>query len=65
MYFDYLNVLVFASVGLAFVFVNMILGSIIRPKREGDQGLETYECGEETIGEAWIHMATRLLFRPH
>ena len=59
MYFDYLNVLVFASVGLAFVFVNMILGSIIRPKREGDQGLETYECGEETIGEAWIQFDIR------
>jgi NADH-quinone oxidoreductase subunit A len=59
MYFDYLNVLVFASVGFIFVFVNMILGSLIRPKRKDDAGLEVYECGEETIGEAWIQFDIR------
>ena len=42
MYFDYLNVLVFASVGLVFVFANMIVGSVIRPKRKTEQGLEVY-----------------------
>jgi NADH-quinone oxidoreductase subunit A len=59
MYFDYLNVLVFAGVGLAFVFANMILASIIRPKRTVDEGLETYECGEETIGDAWVNFDIR------
>jgi NADH-quinone oxidoreductase subunit A len=59
MYFDYLNVLVFAAVGLAFVFVNLILASIVRPKRLIDEGLETYECGEETIGEAWVNFDIR------
>ncbi len=54
MYFDYLNVLVFTSVGFVFVFVNMILGMLVRPKRKSDVGLEVYECGEETIGEAWV-----------
>jgi len=59
MYFDYLNVLVFASVGFVFVFANVIVGSLIRPARTTDQGLETYECGEETIGESWIQFDIR------
>src|SRR5262245_23845791 len=54
MYYDYLNALVFAAVGIVFVFANLIVASVIRPKRKVDTGLETYECGEETIGSAWI-----------
>ena len=59
MFFDYLNVLVFGAVGLAFVFVNVLVGSVIRPKRKTDQGLEVYECGEPTIGESWIQFDIR------
>lgn len=54
MYFDYLNVLVFAAVGIVFVFANLLIASVIRPKRTNPEGLETYECGEEAIGSAWI-----------
>ena len=59
MYFDYLSLLVFASVGLLFVFINVLVGSVIRPKRDTDQGLEIYECGEETIGDSWIQFDIR------
>ena len=59
MYFDYLNVLVFGAVGLAFVFANMLIASVIRPRRATDQGLEVYECGEPTIGETWIQFDIR------
>jgi len=59
MYFDFLNVLVFSLVGLVFVFVNLIVASLLRPKRKVDEGLEIYECGEETIGEAWIRFDIR------
>lgn len=59
MYFDYLNVLVFAGVGLVFVFANLVVASILRPRRKTDVGLETYECGEETIGDAWIQFDIR------
>lgn len=59
MYFDYLNVLVFCAVGIVFVFVNTIIGAIVRPKRKTDKGLEVYECGEETIGEAWVQFDIR------
>lgn len=59
MYFDYLNALVFGSVGFVFVFINVIVGSIIRPRRKGTQGLEVYECGEETLGDTWIKFDIR------
>jgi NADH-quinone oxidoreductase subunit A len=59
MYFDYLNVLIFSGVGLVFVFANMIAGSLIRPRRKTTEGREVYECGEPTIGEAWIQFDIR------
>jgi NADH-quinone oxidoreductase subunit A len=59
MLFDYLNVLIFAAVGLVFVFANLLLASIVRPKRTTDEGLDTYECGEETIGSAWVQFDIR------
>lgn len=59
MYFDYLNVLLFASVGFFFVFINVAVGSLIRPKRNTDEGLETYECGELTTGDTWIKFDIR------
>ncbi len=59
MYFDYLNLLLFAVVGLVFVFATMIIGILLRPKRKTEQGLETYECGEETIGDTWIRFDIR------
>jgi NADH-quinone oxidoreductase subunit A len=58
-YFDYLNVLVFASVGLVFVFANLLVASLIRPARTTQEGLETYECGEEAIGDAWVQFDIR------
>ena len=59
MKFDYLNVLIFTAVGLVFVFANTLIGSIIRPKRKTNAGLEVYECGEETIGDTWIQFDIR------
>jgi len=59
MYFDYLNAFVFASVGFVFVFANMVIGSIIRPRRKTKDGLEVYECGETTLGETWVRFDIR------
>ena len=59
MHFDYFNVLVFAGVGFVFVIVNLLIGAIIRPRRKTDTGLEVYECGEPTIGDAWINFDVR------
>lgn len=59
MHFDYLNVLLFSSVGFFFVFINVAVGSLIRPKRPTEEGLEVYECGEESAGETWIKFDIR------
>ncbi len=59
MHFDYLNLLVFAGVGFAFVFAAIILGALIRPQRKTERGRETYECGEKTIGASWVQFDIR------
>ena len=59
MYFDYANVLVFLLAGMAFVVISLVLGSLIRPARTDDKGLEPYECGEEVIGQAWFRFDIR------
>lgn len=59
MLFDYLNLFIFTAVGAVFVFANMLVASVIRPKRTTDEGLEIYECGEETIGDAWVQFDIR------
>ena len=59
MFFDYFTVLVFSGVGLIFVFANLIVASILRPSRAHEEGLEIYECGEETIGDAWVQFDIR------
>ena len=57
------NVLVFAAFGLVFVWLNLfVIGKLVfrRPDKpaQGDKG-ETYECGEPTIGDAWIRFDIR------
>ncbi|HEX9794294.1 MAG TPA: NADH-quinone oxidoreductase subunit A [Planctomycetota bacterium] len=59
MYFHYANILVFTLAGMAFVFMNMVLGSLLRPQRKTTDGLEPYECGEETIGSSWFRFDIR------
>src|SRR5262249_49926278 len=38
---------------------NLVVASILRPARTIEEGLETYECGEATIGPAWIQFDIR------
>lgn len=60
MFFDFANILVFFLVGLAFIVVNLALAWFLRPK--GPQSGEkraVYECGEPTIGQAWIRFDIR------
>src|SRR5262252_6354381 len=59
MYFDFANVLVYILVSAGFIFGSMTLGRILRPNRPTPQKLTTYECGEETIGSAWIKFNVR------
>ena len=61
MYFDFATVLVFAIVAVLFVLVTLAAGRLLfRPRKtsRGDKG-KTYECGEPTIGDAWIRFDIR------
>lgn len=59
MYFDYANVLIFLIAAAAFVGVNMILGSFLRPNKPTAEKLTPYECGEDPIGGAWVRFDIR------
>ena len=60
MYFDFANILVFLVVGLGFILLNLGVAWFLRPKGEKTPGkLAIYECGEPTIGQAWIRFDIR------
>lgn len=51
-------VLVFIILGILFVAFSLFLGSFLR-KRSGKEDQTIYECGEPTIGSAWIRYNSR------
>lgn len=59
MYFDFANVLVYLFVSILFIFGSLTVGKLIRPHRPTPEKLTTYECGEDTIGSAWIQFNVR------
>jgi NADH-quinone oxidoreductase subunit A len=61
LYFDLASVLVFLLLGGAFVVVNLLVGKLLLRPASGSEGhkLSTYECGEPTIGQAWIRFDIR------
>src|SRR5947208_10200940 len=46
--------LVFLGVSTFFLFFHMMLGKFVRPNKPDVDKLTIYECGEPTIGSAWI-----------
>jgi NADH-quinone oxidoreductase subunit A len=59
MYFDFASVLVYVLVSAGFIFGSLTIGTILRPHNPTEQKLTTYECGEDTIGTAWIQFNVR------
>jgi NADH-quinone oxidoreductase subunit A len=51
--------LVFVGIGVFFVFIHLMLGKLIRPAKPDAEKLTIYECGEPTIGSAWIQFDLR------
>jgi NADH-quinone oxidoreductase subunit A len=49
----------FASVGLIFLFVNLLVGRFLRPHDPHAEKLEIYECGEPTIGSSFVQFDLR------
>ena len=59
MLFDFANVLVFTALGLGFVGVNLLIGKLLRPANPQARKLSTYECGEPSMGSAWVNFNIR------
>ncbi len=51
--------LVFTVVGVVFLFIHMVMGSFLRPSVPDPEKLTIYECGEPTVGSAWIQFDLR------
>jgi NADH-quinone oxidoreductase subunit A len=52
-------VLLFLAVGIGFIFVHLMVGKLIRPARPDAEKGTIYECGEPTIGSAWVQFDLR------
>src|SRR5438445_11974753 len=52
-------VLLFLAVGTGFIFVHLLAGKLIRPAKPNAEKLTIYECGEPTIGSAWVQFDLR------
>src|SRR5438270_7934227 len=51
--------LLFVAVGVGFIFVHLVAGKLIRPSKPNAEKKTIYECGEPTIGSAWIQFDLR------
>ena len=49
----------FAGVGVLFLFVNLLVGKLVRPSDPHAEKLEIYECGEPTIGSSFVQFDLR------
>jgi NADH-quinone oxidoreductase subunit A len=53
-------VAIFTAIAAGFVALNLLLSRLLRPKSgTGAAKLAIYECGEPTIGQAWIRFDIR------
>jgi len=51
--------LVFTAVGAVFLFIHLLMGSVLRPYVPDTEKLTIYECGEPTVGSAWVQFDLR------
>lgn len=59
MYRDFGTVLVAAILGIIMVAVPLIVQWLVAPSKKTREKLETYECGEESEGSAWLQFNIR------
>src|SRR5437667_10376793 len=53
------SLLLFVLVGFGFILVHLLAGMLVRPIKPATEKLTIYECGEPTIGTAWIQFDLR------
>src|SRR6187401_2009840 len=49
----------FAVTGFLFLFINLLVGKLVRPRLPNREKLEVYECGEPTIGSSFVQFDLR------
>jgi NADH-quinone oxidoreductase subunit A len=49
----------FALTGFLFLFVNLLVGWLVRPRMPNREKQEVYECGEPTIGSSFVQFDLR------
>src|SRR5436190_17038902 len=54
-----LSITVFLAFGAAFVFINLVVGAVVRPQLPNAEKASCYECGEPTIGSSWVQFDLR------
>ncbi len=52
-------VALFAVTGFLFLFANLVIGWLVRPRMPNREKLEVYECGEPTIGSSFVQFDLR------
>src|SRR5438132_2989327 len=52
-------ILLFLVVGIGFILVHLLAGQLIRPAKPNAEKMTIYECGEPTIGSAWVQFDLR------
>jgi NADH-quinone oxidoreductase subunit A len=51
--------LLFLVVGIGFILVHLLIGKLLRPAKMDAEKATIYECGEPTVGSAWVQFDVR------
>jgi NADH-quinone oxidoreductase subunit A len=53
------HLLLFLVVGIGFILVHLLIGKLLRPAKMDAEKATIYECGEPTVGSAWVQFDVR------
>ena len=59
MYRDIGTIFIFIFMGIALVYIPLLIQKLIAPNNPNPDKLATYECGEESEGSAWVQFNIR------
>ena len=59
MYRDFGTIFLFVIIGAVLLTVALLLSKILSPSKPSENKLDTYECGEESEGSAWVQFNIR------
>ena len=59
MYRDFGTILIAALLGIVMVAIPLLVQKLIPPSKKSFEKLDTYECGEEAEGNAWLQFNIR------